>query len=81
MIRIAIDAMGGDFGPEPIVKGTIEALKEKKFEAILVGKKDEILSLLPKGYKDKISIIEASDIIDMGDAATDALKASRQFYL
>ncbi|MCX6073000.1 MAG: phosphate acyltransferase PlsX [Campylobacterales bacterium] len=74
MIRIAIDAMGGDFGPEPIVKGTIEALKEKKFEAILVGKKDEILSLLPKGYRDKISIIEASDVIDMGDAATDALK-------
>ncbi|MDD4856340.1 MAG: phosphate acyltransferase PlsX [Sulfuricurvum sp.] len=74
MIRIAIDAMGGDFGPEPIVKGTIEALKEKKFEAILVGKKDEILSLLPKGYKDKILIVEASDVIDMGDAATDALK-------
>lgn len=74
MIRIAIDAMGGDFGPEPIVKGTIEALKEKKFEAILVGKKDEILSLLPKGYKDKILIIEASDVIDMGDVATDALK-------
>jgi glycerol-3-phosphate acyltransferase PlsX len=74
MIRIAIDAMGGDFGPEPIVRGTIEALKEKKFEAILVGKKDEILSLLPKGYKDKILIIEASDVIDMGDAATDALK-------
>lgn len=74
MIKIAIDAMGGDFGPEPIVRGTIEALKEKKFEAILVGKKDEILSLLPKGYKDKILIIEASDVIDMGDAATDALK-------
>ncbi|MFA6144374.1 MAG: phosphate acyltransferase PlsX [Sulfurimonas sp.] len=74
MIKIAIDAMGGDFGPEPIVKGTIEALKEKKFEAILVGKKDEILSLLPKGYRDKILIIEASDVISMGDAATDALK-------
>lgn len=66
--------MGGDFGPEPIVKGTIEALKEKKFEAILVGNKDEILSLLPKGYKDKISIVEASDVISMHDAATDALK-------
>jgi len=74
MVKIAIDAMGGDFGPEPIVKGTIEALKEKKFEAILVGKKDEILSLLPKGYKDKISIVEASDVIAMSDAATDALK-------
>jgi glycerol-3-phosphate acyltransferase PlsX len=74
MIKIAIDAMGGDFGPEPIVNGTIEALKERKFEAILVGKKDEILSLLPKGYKDKILIVEADDVIDMGDAATDALK-------
>jgi len=74
MVKIAIDAMGGDFGPEPIVKGTIEALKEKKFQAILVGKKDEILSLLPKGYKDMISVVEADDIIDMSDAATDALK-------
>lgn len=74
MVKIAIDAMGGDFGPEPIVKGTIEALKEKKFEAILVGNKDEILSLLPKGYKDKISIVEAADVISMSDAATDALK-------
>jgi phosphate acyltransferase len=74
MVKIAIDAMGGDFGPEPIVKGTIEALKEKKFEAILVGNKDEILSLLPKGYKDKVSIVEAADVINMSDAATDALK-------
>ena len=74
MIKIAIDAMGGDFGPEPIVKGVLEALREKEFEAILVGKKDEILSLLPKGYKDKVSIVEAEDVIDMGDAATDALK-------
>lgn len=74
MIRIAIDAMGGDFGPEPIVKGTLEALKEKSFQPILVGKKDEILSLLPKGYKDKILIVDADDVIDMGDAATDALK-------
>ncbi len=40
----------------------------------MVGKKDEILSLLPKGYRDKILIIEASDVISMGDAATDALK-------
>ena len=56
MIKIAIDAMGGDFGPEPIVKGCLLALKERKLEPILVGKRDEILSLLPKGYKTKISI-------------------------
>jgi len=74
MVKIAIDAMGGDFGPAPIVKGTIAALKKKKFIPILVGKESEILPLLPKRYKGKISIVEASDVIDMGDAATDAIK-------
>ena len=74
MVRIAIDAMGGDFGPEPIVKGCLRALKKKSFEPILVGKKSEILSLLPKRYKDKISIIDTDDVISMSDAATDAIK-------
>jgi len=74
MVKIAIDAMGGDFGPEPIVKGTIQAYKKKLFIPILVGKKSEILSLLPKRYRDKISIVEADDVISMGDAATDAVK-------
>ena len=74
MVTIAIDAMGGDFGPEPIVKGCVQALKRKKFTPILVGKKDEILSLLPKSYRDKISIIDTTDVISMSDAATDAVK-------
>ncbi len=74
MVKIAIDAMGGDFGPEPIVKGCIQALKKKKFTPILVGKKSEILPLLPKRYRDKISIVECDDVISMSDAATDAIK-------
>ncbi len=74
MVKIAIDAMGGDFGPAPIVKGTIAALKKKKFQAILVGKESEILPLLPKRYRAKISILDTDDVISMGDAATDAVK-------
>ncbi|MDD2651809.1 MAG: phosphate acyltransferase PlsX [Sulfurimonas sp.] len=74
MVKIAIDAMGGDFGPEPIIEGCIQALKQKLFIPILVGKKSEILPLLPKRYRDKISIVEADDVISMHDAATDALK-------
>ena len=74
MVKIAIDAMGGDFGPEPIVKGCIAALKNKSFEPILVGNKSEILPMLPKRYRDKISIVEADDVISMNDAATDAMK-------
>jgi len=74
MIKISIDAMGGDFGPEPIIEGVVQALEEKKFLPILVGDKTEILSLLPQYYIDKVQIEEASDVIAMGDQATNALK-------
>ena len=74
MIKIAIDAMGGDFGPEPIIEGVVQALEQKKFLPILVGDKEEILSLLPQYYIDKVEIVEASDVISMSDQATNALK-------
>lgn len=74
LIRIAIDAMGGDFGPEPIVDGTIQALREKNFMPILVGDKEEILSLLPASFVNRVEIVEASDVIAMSDQATNALR-------
>jgi len=74
MVKLAIDAMGGDYGPEPIIRGCIDALKLKQFTPILVGKKSEILPLLPKRYRDKISIVDTDDVISMSDAATDAVK-------
>ena len=75
MIRIAIDAMGGDFGPYPIVEGTILALRERKdFQAILVGDKEKILSLIPKKYLERVEIVEANDVIGMEEPATEALK-------
>ena len=74
MIRIAIDAMGGDFGPEPIIDGVIQALEIEKFIPILVGNKEEILSFLPQYYIDKVEIVEANDVIAMTDSAADAHK-------
>jgi len=73
-VRIAIDAMGGDFGPEPIIEGCVCALEERRFTPVLVGKRDEILSYLPLYYQDKIEIVDADDIIEMSDQATNALK-------
>ena len=75
MLKIAIDAMGGDFGPQPIVEGVISALKkDRHFQAILVGKKDELLPLIPQKFEPRIIIHEADDVISMTDHATDALK-------
>ena len=75
MIKIAIDAMGGDFGPAPIIDGLILALKKNKyFHAIAVGKKEEILPLIPAKFDKRVEIIDADDVIEMSDSATDALK-------
>jgi len=75
MLKIAIDAMGGDFGPTPIVEGLILALKkDKHFHAILVGSKEQLVTLIPQKYSDRISIVDCDDVISMSDSATDALK-------
>ena len=74
MIKVAIDAMGGDFGPEPVIEGVVQALEEKQYLPILVGDREEILSLLPQYYINKVQIVDASDVIDMADQATNALK-------
>lgn len=74
MIRIAIDAMGGDFGAEPIISGVIEALKEAEFKAVLVGDSNAIKPLIPQHYLKNIEFIEATEVISMADGATDALK-------
>lgn len=75
MLRIAIDAMGGDFGPEPIIDGLIAALKTNtSFTAIAVGRKAEILKFIPQEYLRRIEIFDCNDVISMHDHATDALK-------
>ena len=75
MLKIAIDAMGGDNGCEPIVEGVILALKkDRHFTATLVGKKDVLLPLIPQKFGNRIEIHEADDVISMHDHATDALK-------
>jgi glycerol-3-phosphate acyltransferase PlsX len=73
-MRIAIDAMGGDFGPQPIIEGVVEALKEKDFTPYLVGNEKQIKPLIPQNLLEKIRFINSEDVIKMSDNATDAIK-------
>ncbi len=74
MINIAIDAMGGDFGEKPIIEGVIEALKEKPFNAILVGSPQVLKPLIPKNLEQYIQYENANEVFSMDENATDALK-------
>ncbi|MCC9165662.1 phosphate acyltransferase PlsX [Pontibacter harenae] len=76
-MRIALDAMGGDFAPEAIIKGALLALEQldKDYEILLIGKEDIIQSLLKNyGYTgDGIKVINATQVIEMGEHPTKAL--------
>lgn len=80
-MRIAIDAMGGDFAPANVLAGGLEALREttNRFEIVFVGPQESITSELAKLAHDGLtySVQNATQIIDMHDGATAALKQKK----
>ncbi len=74
MISIAIDTMGGDYGEKPIIEGLVQALREKPFNAVLVGRRALLEPQIPQNLREFVSYEEASDVFRMEENATDALK-------
>ena len=76
-MKIALDAMGGDFAPEAAVKGAIQAASQlpEDAEIVLIGKEDTIRELLKsENYTgSRISVVQASEVIEMGEHPTKAL--------
>ena len=70
--------MGGDFAPRNAVIGAIQALNENRnFELFLVGKEKEILDVISSAgiSFNKENIINADEVIEMGDHPTAAIKS------
>lgn len=79
-MKIAVDAMSGDRGPEVTVKGSIDAVKEFDVNIILVGKEDIIKNELNKYEfdKSKIEILNASEIITNDDKPVVAIRRKKE---
>jgi phosphate acyltransferase len=81
-MRIAIDAMGGDYAPDEIIAGTIEAagLLNKGDELILVGPQELVQSKLASlGFRGgPITVVDAPEVIGMDDPPVDSLRAKPQ---
>lgn len=79
-MKIALDAMGGDFAPATIVAGAIQAVKEfDGIEIVLVGIKEEIEKELVK-YKSvpkSISIFHASEVVEMHEPAANSVRRKK----
>jgi glycerol-3-phosphate acyltransferase PlsX len=81
-MRLVVDAMGGDHAPKAPVDGAILYCKElkRKDEIILVGDQSAIQKELDKhsgSYKENISILHASDVIEMHDQPTAAIRKKK----
>ena len=73
--RIAIDAMGGDHAPQEIVAGALRARDELGIQVLLVGDPDKINEALGSQQgSDRIEVVAAEDVIDMGEEPIRALR-------
>lgn len=78
-IKIAVDAMGGDYAPEEIVKGAVLAAKEHDVAIMLVGQPDKINAELIK-YDTiglDIEIVKADEVIGMCEAPGNAIRRKK----
>ncbi|MFA6540176.1 MAG: phosphate acyltransferase PlsX [Bacteroidota bacterium] len=77
-LRIALDAMGGDFAPAHEVQGAVECLRQSnnRFHVILVGDETKITAELAKHNAAGLncSIVHAPDVIDMHDSPVVSIK-------
>jgi len=77
IVRVAVDAMGGDNAPGEIVKGSVDAANENKnVQIFLVGQEEKINSELSKYEYDKnrIQVVNATQVIEMAEAPVAAIR-------
>ena len=79
LIKIAVDAMGGDNSPEKIIKGIIHNhLKNKNIFFKIFGSKNKILEILSnKISKDFYEIIHTDEKVESADSPLEAAKRGK----
>src|SRR3984957_16074785 len=80
-MKIALDAMGGDFGPPTLVAGAVMALREypKIQQLFLVGDPPQIENELQKQRcnDSRIEIVHSTQVVDMSDRAWSAVRRKK----
>jgi len=84
MIKIVVDAFGGDNAPNEVVKGVIDAISSNdKLHIVLTGKEDLLKEVLSnyKYNEEQITIINASEVISNNESATEAIRTKKDSSL
>lgn len=74
-MRIALDAMGGDHAPGPIVAGAVQAVAaDPNIHVILVGDQAQLDACLAGANRDRLDIYHCSQVITMEETPVLALR-------
>lgn len=76
---IAVDAMGGDFGPSVVVPGAVEAARLHDLHILLVGDTPKIEAELGKLDLSGVQfdIVQADDVVHMNEKPSDILRRKK----
>lgn len=80
LVRVAVDAMGGDNAPFVTVKGAVDAVKESdNLKVFLVGQEDVVRAELSKYNYDaaKIEVVNATEVIEMAEPPVMAIRKKK----
>lgn len=74
-MRIAVDAMGGDQGPDEIVRGALLYRSEgRPAEIVLVGREDVVRRALGTTQREGITVVDAREVVAMDEHPSAALR-------
>jgi len=80
-MKIALDAMGGDFAPKNTIEGAVLALREfpKITKLFLVGERPRVEAELSRlGFEDpRVEIVHASQVVEMSDGAVESVRRKK----
>lgn len=75
MVRVVVDAMGGDLAPDAVVKGALAAHRENLAEVILVGDETRIRPLL--GSDVSLEVVHTTTWVDMDESPSTVLRRKK----
>ena len=80
LVKVAVDAMGGDHAPLEIVKGAVEAVNRKdNVKVFLVGQEDAVKAELKKYQYDpsRVEVVNATEVIEMAEPPVQAIRTKK----
>ena len=80
--RLAVDAMGGDFGPSVVVPGALQGARETGAKVLLVGIEEEVRKVIAElkaedGEGDLFEVVNATLTIEMTDKPSEVVRGKR----